>query len=154
MKAAQDIVEDIVDLQAADEGTRDPEVKERLRRVTERRVRDNNGVAKSVAARMLGVSVNTLDKWIGRERVAVVLDERSGRTLVAIVPLARLLTEVRSLRAAGASVGVLAAAFTQLEREDPEYQRAFRELYGPGLGALAENRLKPLVLPDGFVPED
>lgn len=79
---------------------------------------------------MLDISVNTLDKWVARGRVAVVRDDSSPRTLVAIVPFARLLREVRELRALGETRGVLATAIAQLERDDPDYQHEFAELYG------------------------
>jgi hypothetical protein len=154
MSAVEDIVEDLVDLQVADRESRSAEVKKRLECLAERRVRRQRGISKAAAARMLGVSVNTLDKWIARERIAVVRDERTGRDLVAIRPFARLLNKVRILRAAGAVDGVLATAIMQLESEDPQYQAEFEELYGASLRAVAANRLKPLQLPDGFGPED
>lgn len=154
MSAVEDIVEDLVDLQVAGRGSRSLEVKRRLDRVAERRVQSQRGIAKAVAARMLGVSVNTLDKWIARGQVTVIRDERTGRELVAIWPFARLLNEVRILREAGTTDGVLAAAITQLERDDPQYQAEFAGLYGVSLSAAAENRLKPLRLPAGFGPED
>jgi hypothetical protein len=154
MSAVEDIVEDLVDLQLAERESRSPEVKRRLDRVTERRVRAQRGIAKAAAARMLGVSVNTLDKWIARGRVAVIRDERTGRELVAISPFARLLNEVRTLRQAGSTDGVVAAAIARLERDDPQYQAEFEELYGASLNATDQNRLKPLRLPDGFGPED
>lgn len=154
MNAVEEIVEDLVDLQVAGRGSRSAEVKRRLDRVAERRVQAQRGITKAAAARMLGVSVNTLDKWIARDRVAVIRDERTGRELVAIWPFARLLNEVRTLREAGITDRVLAAAITQLERDDPRYQAEFEGLYGASLSAAAENRLKPLRLPDGFGPED
>jgi hypothetical protein len=154
MSVVENIVEDLLDLQAADRESRSPEVKARLRRITERRVDAQQGIPKAVAARMLGISVNTLDKWIARGRVAVLKDTRSGRTLVATVPFARLLNEVRDLRAAGATEGILAAAIARLEREDPQYQREFAKLYGAGIAAMNEGRLKPVELPEAFGPED
>jgi hypothetical protein len=50
--------------------------------------------------------------------------------------------------------GILAAAISELEREDPEYKKSFAELYGSSLDAMAENRLKPVVVPSTFDPED
>ncbi len=154
MSAAWDIVEDLVDLQIADRDSRSPQVKARLRRLTERRVRAQHGLSKAEAARMLDISVNTLDKWIARGRVAVVRDDSSPRTLVAIVPFAGLVREVRELRARGETSGVLAAAIAQLERDDPDYQHAFAELYGASLQAVQAGHLTPLALPEGFGPED
>lgn len=49
---------------------------------------------------------------------------------------------------------VLAEAITQLEREDPVYQAAFRELYGAALEAMAAGDLRPVVVPEAFGPED
>ncbi len=154
MGVTEDIVEDLVDIQAADEESRSPEAKRRLRRLAERRLDAKRGIPKAVAARMLGVSVNTLDKWIARGHVVVIRDEHSQRVLVATGPFARLLSQVRLLRSSGESEGVLAAAIAQLEREDPAYQRQFDELYGASLQAMADGRLKPLVIPDGFGPGD
>lgn len=154
MSAAWDIVEDLVDLQIADRESRSPQVKARLRRLTERRVRAHHGLSKAEAARMLDISVNTLDKWIARGRVAVVRDDSSPRTLVAIVPFARLVGEVRELRALGETSGVLATAIAQLERDDPDYRHEFAELYGASLQAMQDGRLRPLELPAGFGPED
>lgn len=119
VSAVGDIVEDLVDLQIADRESRSPAVKERLRRLTDRRLRSRHGLSKAEAARMLDISVNTLDKWIARGRVAVVRADSSRRTLVAIVPFARLLREVREIRALGETSGVLATAIAQLERDDP-----------------------------------
>lgn len=154
MGAAWDTVEDLVDLQIADRESRSPRVKARLRRLTERRVRAQHGLSKAEAARMLGISVNTLDKWIVRGRVAVVRDDASPRTLVAIVPFARLVREVRELRARGEKSGVLATAIAQLERDDPDYQREFAELYGGSLQEMQDGHLTPLALPGGLGPED
>src|SRR4051812_30175524 len=114
MSAVQDIVEDLVDLQVAERESRSPEVKRRLQRLAQRRTRVRRGIPKATAARMLGVSVNTLDKWIARHRIAVVPDERTGRELVALKPFALLLNEVRTLRDRGAASGVLATAIMQL----------------------------------------
>lgn len=154
MSAVEDIVEDLLDLRAATRDSRNPEVKRRLRRVAERRIDAQRGIPKAVAARMLGISVNTLDKWIARGGVSVVRDESSGRVLVATAPFASLLQQVRELRQAGEHSGILAAAIAQIEREDPRYQADFGELYGTSLLAASDGRLKPLVIPDTFGSED
>jgi hypothetical protein len=41
-----------------------------------------------------------------------------------------------------------------LQRKDPTYQREFKELYGPGLAALAEGRLVSAEPLKSFGPED
>lgn len=154
MSAVDEIVEDLLDIGAASRESRSPEVRRRLRRIAERRIDAQRGVPKAVAARMLGISVNTLDKWIARGRVTVLRDERTGRVLVATAPFTRLLQEVRELRDGGADAGVLSMAIARLEREDPHYQAEFEALYGTSLQAMAHGRLKPLELSESFGPED
>lgn len=41
---------------------------------------------------------------------------------------------------------------TQLERDDPNYQHEFAELYDASLQAVQDGRLTPLALPEGFGP--
>lgn len=154
MTATEELVEDLVDLQAAEKESRSQAVKDRLQRVSARRVRSRPGVPKAVAAKLLGVSVTTLNKWVERGRIAVVRDERTNRELIASGPLARVLVQVRGLRSQGAKTGLLAEAIATLEREDADYQREFAELYGASLQAIAENRLKSVVLPATFGPDD
>ena len=103
---------------------------------------------------MLGVSVNTLDKWILKGNLAVVADAKTGRPLVDLRGFVPVLVKVRALRAAGQRDGILAAAVRELEREDPDYRRSLAELYGPALEAMTQGRLKPVVVPDTFGPED
>jgi hypothetical protein len=150
----EDIVEDLVDLQAAQRESRSQHIRRRLERVVQRRTREQRTIPKRRAANMLGVSVPTLDKWIERGQIAVVTNPRNGRELVAIVPFARLLAEVRSLRKLGESKGLLAAAIADLERNDPDYQAQFAALYGKSLDALRRGDLKPVEVPPTFGPDD
>jgi len=62
-----EILASIVDLRLAVRATRDDAVRERLRRV-ERQLRAMLGpsIAKTAAARTLGVSVTALDNWLDR----------------------------------------------------------------------------------------
>jgi transposase-like protein len=117
------------------------------------RKRVGRGVSKAVAARVLGVSTNTLDKWIARGRVPTVRGS-GGRQLVALVPLVDLAAKVKQLREAGQTDGLLAAAIFELEQRDPAYLREFDELYGDSLDALGRGELVPATIPDSFGPDD
>lgn len=147
-------MEDLADLYVIEKEVRSKPARELLGRMARRKTTDTKGLRKASAARMLGVSVNTLDKWIRRGSLPVVRDTKTGRELVDIRGFVPVFVKVRALRAAGQRDGIVAAAVSELEREDPEYQKAFAELYGPSLEALAQNRLKPVVVPSTFGPED
>jgi len=148
------VVEDLADLYVVEKEVRSKPARERLGQMVNRKATGTKGLRKASAARMLGVSVNTLDKWISRGRLPLIRDAKTGRDLVDIRAFVPVLVKVRMLRAAGQRDGIIAAAVSELEREDPEYQKAFAQLYGPSLEALAENRLKPVVVPSTFGPED
>ncbi|HTX45399.1 MAG TPA: hypothetical protein VMD48_03930 [Solirubrobacteraceae bacterium] len=148
------IVEDLADLYVIEKEVRSKPARERLGRMARRKTADTNGLRKATAAKMLGVSVNTLDKWIQRGNLAVVQDAKTGRELVDIRGFVPIFVKVRALRNAGQRDGILAAAISELEREDPEYKKSFAELYGTSLDAMAESRLKPVVVPSTFGPED
>ena len=154
MTGVEEIVEDLADLYVAERTARGS-ARAHIQRVQARRARAAaGGIAKAPAARLLGISVNTLDKWIARGRISTVPRPGSARAGVDPVQLARLLIAVRVLREQGRQDGILAAAIQQLEREDPRYQREFAELYAPSLQSMATGHLKPLELPDTFGPED
>lgn len=153
MTAVEEIVEDLADLYVAEKTARGS-VRIHIQRVQARRARAaSRGVPKAPAARMLGISVNTLDKWIGRGRIRTI-QSPSGRALVDAQQVAQLLIGVRVLRQLGRREGLLAAAIQQLEREDPRYQREFAELYGQSLESMETGNVKPLKLPGTFGPED
>ena len=103
---------------------------------------------------MLGVSTNTLGKWVRRGRLSVIRDLSTDRELIDIEAFVPLLVKVRDLRAAGTSDGLVAAAIASLERADPKYQTRFSELYGPSLEAVTAEQLKPVVIPETFGTED
>jgi hypothetical protein len=152
MTAVEEIVEDLADLYAAEKASRGS-AKTHIQRVQARRRAAAKGIPKATAARMLGVSANTLDKWIGRGRISTVASA-SGRALVDAQQVAQLLIAVRVLRQLGRKEGLLAAAIEQLERDDPHYQREFAELYGESLESVRTGNVRPLRLPDSFGPED
>jgi len=154
MTPVEETVEDLADLYLAERSTRGS-AKTHIQRVRDRRARSlRSGVPKAAAARLLGVSVNTLDKWIARGRIGTVTSSRSRRELVEPHHLAKLLVHVRVLRQQGSTDGVLAVAIEALERDDQTYRREFDELYGASLRALESGDVKPLQLPDSFGPED
>jgi transposase-like protein len=117
------------------------------------RKRVGPGVSKAVAARILGVSTNTLDKWIARGRVPTVRGS-GGRQVVALLPLVELGANIKQLREAGQTDGLLAAAILELEQRDPAYMSEFDELYGDSLDALKRGELVPATIPDSFGPDD
>jgi hypothetical protein len=154
MTAVEELVEDLADLYEAQK-TAGGSARAHIQRVQDRRVRAaSGGIAKAPTARLLGISVNTLDKWIARGRIKTILSPGSVRAGVDATQVAQLLTVVRVLREQGRRTGVLAAAIQQLEREDDGYQREFAELYGPSLASMGAGNVKPLELPDTFGPED
>lgn len=150
VSATEELVHDLIDLHVAG---RDGD-RARVRRV-EDRVRDRvgTGIPKAVAARVLGFSVNTLDKWIARGRIEV-LPGRNGRQLVALEPLVDLAAEVERLRAAGKREGLLASAILALQKDDPTYGDEFDGLYGGSLEAMRRGDLVPATIPETFGPDD
>lgn len=152
--STDDLIEDLVDLHAAEQASRGA-VRTRIRRVAERRRHGlGPGVSKASAARALDVSVPTLDKWIARGRVKTVRNLATGREQVDREHLVPLITEARQLRRLGAKEGVLARAIEALEQQDAGYTRDFDELYGEGLHAAEADELEPVILPKDFGPDD
>jgi DNA-binding transcriptional regulator YiaG len=140
MAPTEELVHDLVDLRVAERHSRG-RTRAHVRKVEDRvRRRVGQGVSKAVAARVLGVSTNTLDKWIARGRVPTVAGNR-GRQSVALIPLVELATEVSQLREAGRTEGLLAAAILELGQKDPAYLRDRGELV-------------PATVPDSFGPGD
>ena len=148
------VVEDLADLYVMEKEGRFKPARERIDRMARRKTTDTKGLRKATAARMLGVSVNTLDKWIKRGTLAVLRDAKTDRELVDIRGFVPIFVKVQTLRAAGQNDGILAAAISELEREDPDYQQSFSSLYGASLAAIQQDRLKPVVIPSTFGPKD
>jgi hypothetical protein len=153
MSPTEELVHDLVDLRIAERSSRG-KPRQRVRNVEGRmRKRLGNGVPKAVAARVLGVSVNTLDKWIARKRVPTVPGAK-GRRLVAVSPLVDLAAELEKLREAGRTEGLLAAALLELQQQDPRYREDFAGLYGESLAAMERDELVPATVPESFGPDD
>ena len=95
-------------------------------------------MSKIEAAKVIGVSVPTLDKWI-EQRIIPVERATSGRPRVPRYTALDLAERVSDLRDRGRERNLIVAVVHQLQRDDATYQREFRKLYGPGLRATASN---------------
>ena len=114
------LLEPIVRLRQAIQETRDPQLREALRGI-EVSLRRQLGpsVPKRAAARLLGVSVTALDRWVDRGVLPVVASAGGSKRLgVETSPLLELATSVHRLRRDGRSRGVLAEAVRKLGWRD------------------------------------
>lgn len=119
----------------------------------EQRVTEAESLSKTETAKLLRVSVNTLDKWIGRGVIPTITDARYKRARIPVRAALKLAAEVDDLRHLGRDRGVLAAAMSRLEQRDPEWQRAFDDQYGESLDAMRRGDLVELDL-DSFGSND
>jgi hypothetical protein len=110
-------------------------------------------LSKAAAARILGISLTTLDKWVGRGLVATV-GRPNGREEIEAASFYDLASEVEQLRELGEDKAVIAAALHRLAERDPEVQKMLSETLGEGLRAVREGRTHELVIPATFGPED
>jgi hypothetical protein len=110
-------------------------------------------MSKSQAAKVIGVSVPTLDKWI-EQRIVPVKRATSGRPRVPRDTALDLAERVADLRQGGRERNLIVALVDELQRNDPAYQREFKKLYGPGLRALAGGELVSASPTDAFGPDD
>ena len=149
-----DIIEDLVDLYAAERASRGTS-RAHIQRIAERRRRSiETGISKASAARALGVSVPTLDKWIVRGRVRTIRNVRTSREQIDAQHLIPLVDQVRALRRLGQTDAVLAHAIEALDAHDTGYRRDLDELYGDALDAAKNGDLEPVTLPNSFGPDD
>ncbi len=102
-------------IRRAQRGVADERARRQLRRA-ELHLREELGdaVPKSVSARLLGVSLTGLERWIDAGKLPV-LRRPGGREEVAADALLDVAEEVDRLRKEGASRGLLAEAFRRLE---------------------------------------
>lgn len=117
---ATTLLEPIVSLRLAIQGTRDPTVRADLR-ASEVALRTALGprVPKRAAAGLLGTSVTALERWVDRGYLPVVASPRGVKRLaIETGPLLDLATRVRLLRREGQSYGVLARAVRDLGWKD------------------------------------
>jgi hypothetical protein len=110
-------------------------------------------MSKSQAAKVIGVSVPTLDKWI-EQRIVPVERAPSGRPRVPRDTALDLAERVSDLRERGRERNLIVAVVDQLQRDGSAYQREFKKLYGPGLRALASGELVSAAPTDEFGRED
>src|SRR5215217_2396269 len=151
--ATEELVQNLVDLKVARRSSRGRPA-ERMRLVEGRvRQRVGAGVPKAVAARVLGVSVPTVEKWVARGRIPTILNG-SGPPRIGVSALVDLAALVEELRDQGKTEGLVAAALLRLEQEDPVYRDNFDELYGTSLAAAERGDLVPAAIPKTFGPDD
>lgn len=110
-------------------------------------------MSKAQAAKVVGVSVPTLDKWI-EQSIVPVRRAASGRPRVPRDTALDLAERVADLRQRGRERNLIIALVDQLQRDDSLYQREFRQLYGPGLRGLAKGELVSAAPTDAIGPDD
>jgi DNA repair photolyase len=110
-------------------------------------------MSKAQAAKVIGVSVPTLDKWI-EQRIVPVERAASGRPRVPRDTALDLAERVSDLRERGRERNLIVAVVHQLQRDDSTYRSEFEKLYGPGLRALASEELVSAAPTAEFGPED
>lgn len=109
-------------------------------------------MSKSQAAKVIGISVPTLDKWIA-QRIVPVERASSGRPQVPRDTTLDLAERVAELRERGRERNLIVALVDhQLQRNDPDHHREFDHLYGPWLRALAEVELVSAAPSGAFGP--
>jgi hypothetical protein len=130
------------------------EIREELEPIIDGLRRDlDETMSKTQAAKVIGVSVPTLDKWI-EQRIVPVERAASGRPRVPRDTALDLAERVSDLRDRGRERNLIVAVVHQLQRDDSTYQREFQKLYGPGLDALANEELVSAAPTADFGPED
>jgi len=125
------------------------EERDRLDRVVDD-LRQDAGPAlpRAAAARILGVSRNTLNKWVDRGMVPT---RDRGVDRAAVEEIAAEVNELRELNAA--KPGVLAEALARLAEQDPELA-GLEDQVEEGLRAVEKGELIPLRIPESFGPDD
>ena len=113
--------------------------------VVEADLREDVGasVPKASAARILGVSTTTLEKWVDRGILATAAGP-SGREEIDAETLTDLAEEVERLRELGQDRALLAGAFHRLAQRDPRIQRSLEQHLHEGLRALKEGQAREL----------
>lgn len=111
----------------------------------------DDSMSKAQAAKVIGVSVPTLDKWIA-QRIIPVKGGGSVRPRIPRDTALDLAERVADLRERGRERNLIVALVDQLQRDDSLYQREFKKLYGPGLRALSKGDLVSAAPTDAFGP--
>lgn len=146
---AERATRNVIELRRARPAVTDPDARAGVDRVVED-LREEAGpvLAKAAAARILGVSRNTLDKWIARGMIPT---RDGGVDRVALEEIATAVAEVRRL--AESKPGVLAEALSRLAERDPEFA-GLEEQAEESLRAAENRQLVPLQMPESFGPGD
>jgi DNA-binding transcriptional MerR regulator len=110
-------------------------------------------MSKAEAAKAIGVSAATLDRWI-EQQIVPAKRAGSGQPRVPRDTALDLARRVADLRRRGRDRNLVVAVVDELQRADPAYQREFQKLYGPGLRALASGELVSAAPTDDFGPDD
>ena len=96
----------------------EPPARDRIWRLArELRLELDDSVPKLPAARALGISVKTLDKWVARGEIPTLRRPGAGRSQVETDTVLDLLQEATELRLAGATSGVVAVAIRRLREQ-------------------------------------
>lgn len=133
---------------------RSGEVRKELEPIIDGLRRDlDETMSKSQAAKVIGVSLPTLDKWI-EQRIVPIERATSGRPRVPRDTALDLAERVSDLRERGRERNLIVAVVDQLQRADDAHQREFQKLYGPGLLALASDELVSAAPPAALGPRD
>jgi hypothetical protein len=107
---------------------------------------------KAAAARVLGVSRGTLEKWIGRAMIPTRTVD--GLERVERAGLEEIAAEVAALRRLREdNPAVLAEALTRLAGRDPEFAGIEAQIT-KSLNDVEHDELVPLRIPNSFGPED
>lgn len=146
---AERATRNVIELRRARGAVENPEARNGIDHVIEDQ-REDAGAAltKSSAARLLGVSRNTLDKWIARGMVPT---RELGVDRAALEEIAVEVEEIRRL--AEAKPGVLAEALARLAERDPEFS-GLETQAEEGLRSIEKGDLIPLRIPENFGPDD
>jgi hypothetical protein len=107
---------------------------------------------KAAAARVLGVSRGTLEKWI--DRAMIPTRTVDGLERVERAGLEEIAAEVAALRRLRAdNPAVLAEALARIADRDPEFAGMDAQI-ATSLKDLEHGELVPMRIPDSFGPED
>lgn len=128
MTPAAALLEPTVRLRLAIQETRDATLRDELRGI-EVALRRQLGPAmpKRAAARLLGISVTALDRWIDRGCLPVVAPASGSKRLaVETAPLLDLATNVKRLRRSGQTHALISEAVRELGWRDRGHRLVFR----------------------------
>lgn len=107
--------------------------------------------SKTEAARLLGVSLQTLDTWISRNLLPVVRVRNYKRDRVPAAKLVDVAAEINELREMGRTRGLLAAAIARLEEDEPD--SGIRDLSRRAARPFDRSKYVPAI-PEGWDPKD